>query len=122
MNRNINFFILYVLPVILFGSFILYLSSQSKEVITSLSVVKQYKHIDKGEHLIEYGLFSLLIYRLFNHTLFRNNSIYLTVIFVALFALIDETLQISIPTREFSFVDIGFDIIGSFINILRKSS
>ena len=121
MNKKIRFFIIYVLPVIIFGSLILYFSSQPKEVIKSILIINQkYEKVDGPEHLFLYGLFSLFVYRLFKHTQFKNKTYTLTIIFIVLFSLIDETLQFGTPTRDFSLIDIMWNIIGSFINFLRE--
>lgn len=70
---------------------------------------------DKVFHFIEYLPLGFLLSRAsskgWNLSLF--NTFVFPVILVALYAFSDEIHQLFVPGRDFSFVDISFDVIGA---------
>ncbi len=67
-------------------------------------------------HLIEYSILSFFVYLAFKHTnsLSDNKAIY-TIIFIVLFAVLDEIHQINTPGRFFSTHDILSDSFASIV-------
>lgn len=70
---------------------------------------------DKVFHFVEYLPFGFLVSRASSKSLAFSlfNTFIFPVILVALYAFSDEIHQLFVPGRDFSFVDISFDVIGA---------
>ena len=74
--------------------------------------------LDKLAHFVEYALFALLTWRSFSHLSSRlsaNMALLLSLLFLAVFALIDEYFQSFIPGRHADAADWATDILGAFL-------
>ncbi len=70
---------------------------------------------DKVAHFVEYGLFALLVFRSFSHfgpRLTGRRSLLFTVLFLSLFACLDEFYQRFIPGRNSELADLAVDFLG----------
>ena len=70
---------------------------------------------DKVAHFVEYGLFALLAYRSFSHfgpRMTGRRSLLFTVLFLSLFACLDEFYQRFIPGRQSELADLAVDLLG----------
>jgi VanZ family protein len=104
-------FLLYHLPVMLYGGVILAVSSiphlQTPEV--------RFLAFDKVAHFLEYALFALLAFRSVSHLGGRegnNRSFGISFVVIALFAVIDEYVQSLTPGRHPDYLDYVFDVLG----------
>ncbi len=127
--NNKKFFVLYVLPVILFCSFIIYLSSMQN--IPTLRGVVSTKPVEPGswtgddiEHLVLYGILAFLFYRAFVQSQYAKHAFLATVLFCVVFGFFDELHQSFVPTRTMSLRDILWNFIASltsrFSSVLIK--
>jgi len=74
--------------------------------------------LDKLAHFVEYALFALLTWRSFSNLSSRlsaNTALLLSLLFLAVFALIDEYFQSFIPGRHADAADWATDILGAFL-------
>ena len=98
-------------PVILYAAAIFSVSSLQGKYVPSL-----FPGSDKVFHILEYMPFGFLVARAFDKTR-RWGSLmtvfWITCLFVFLYGLSDEFHQIFVPGRDFSFVDLGADVIGA---------
>jgi len=113
MQRR-RIFLRYWLPVYLYAGFIFALSS----IPESLPGPEEtgIPFLDKGVHLIEYGIFGYLLARaLKNSTLnvIKTNFRIVAVLFATLYGFTDEFHQSFISDRSASLGDIVFDGIGA---------
>jgi len=72
--------------------------------------------LDKLAHFIEYAVFAFLAFRAFAHltpTIRVNSAYLLTILFVSLFALLDEYVQSFIPGRTMDGFDLAMDLLGA---------
>ena len=105
--------IIRVIPVILFGGIIFYLSSLSqpyaveppKEIINYLNYFL---------HIVEFAIFSFLAF----FGLYKRTHSLNIIIICFLYVFSDEIHQYFVPLRYFDFVDILLDIIGIIIGYL----
>lgn len=100
------------LPAILYAALIIVLSSIPDLGETQLEILTY----DKAIHFFEYAIFAILIFRSFTHMSDRVNdrhTVYLSVLFVVLFALLDEFYQSFIPGRQPDPMDLLFDVVGA---------
>jgi VanZ family protein len=100
------------LPAVVWAFCIFYVSSfptlKTSQVYWQEFVVK------KTAHMIEYAIFSLLIFRgFYTSGVPRTRCFFYTVLFCVCFALTDEFHQSFVPTREPRLRDVGFDTIGA---------
>lgn len=125
MNTT-KYALLYILPLLLYASFIIYLSSISniptiRGIITQEPVPKGLWTGDEIEHIIEYSILSLLFYRSLKPTKYYNQAVTATIIFAVIFGLFDEIHQHFVPLRTFSILDLLWDFIGGLtIRITSK--
>jgi len=120
-----NHFVLYWLPVILYGCIIFYLSS-----ISTLSVLPGIKEgtdtfADLGmvsefwprlSHFIEYAGFSLLIFRAAYNSKkewLRQNPFLWALVFASIFGMSDEFHQLFVPSRSCNIGDWLADTFGA---------
>jgi VanZ family protein len=109
--------LIYHLPAILYAVLIIYVSSIPNLRPPDISLFKY----DKLIHFLEYAVFAVLIYRSFRHLAPPNKFKYvpyLSLLFLAIFALFDEYFQARIPGRDSDVVDAFSDILGGFLIIL----
>ena len=109
-------------PVILFASLVFILSSMS-----SLPVkIEPFPNFDKVEHMCEYGLFAILLFRALNGTLSRADFIWiasLTVMITLAYGMSDEFHQSFVPHRDADVKDLvadGFGAIAAMTSIFIK--
>ena len=103
----------YWVPVIIYATFIFYLSS-----ITGQYTPKWFAHQDVILHIIEYAIFAFLVNRAFKEYYPRLSFMgrFLWVFFFSIiYAVSDEFHQIFVPNRFPSLYDITYDGIGIFI-------
>ena len=110
-------FILYHLPVILYGAVILAVSSipylQTPEV--------RFLAFDKVAHFMEYALFAYLAFRSAARLVSPKRIIrafLITFAILAIFAVIDEGLQSFTPGRHPDVLDYAFDVVGGTLVLL----
>lgn len=110
----------YLLPIILYASAILYTSSISdlptiRGVMTKEPVQPGAWTGDEIEHILVYAIFSFLVYRAVQQTKYNSNktAFITTFCFLALFGILDELHQSTVPLRTMSMVDFFYDLIGA---------
>lgn len=107
----------YHLPVLLYATCILYLSSMP----SMKSPFKFPEGIDKLAHLIEYAVFAWIVFRSF-HDLMGAYSTRLVVmigaIFILIFAALDELFQGTIPGRHQDPLDLAMDFVGGVVVLI----
>lgn len=106
MNKKIVILISYILLIIIFSLL------GSKEINTLFPIWKY----DKFFHFFEY-LFLGILTASAVRSLYPNNFVTITIIFVIFFPFIDETIQYFIPTRVYDIKDIVVDIIGAHVGV-----
>jgi len=126
INKRIeNHFILYWLPVILYGCLIFYLSSistlsalpgikEGTDTFADLGMVSEFW--PRLTHFIEYAGFSLLIFRAAYNSKkdwLRQNPFLWALVFASIFGISDEIHQFFIPARSCSIVDWIADTLGA---------
>lgn len=109
-----KFFLIYILPVIVWGgvifSFSAFPTTPTSEFYWKDFIVK------KTAHLVEYGIFSILLYRLFlNSKMPKLKAFTLAVALSFLYGMSDEYHQSFTPGRGPAIRDVGFDTIGAIL-------
>lgn len=110
-------FLKYHIPAILYAALILALSSIPDFGKSPIGILK----FDKVIHLIEYAVFAALIFRSFSNISSRVKSkyvLYFSLLFVALFAILDEMYQGLVPGRHSDIYDLLFDVLGATLVIV----
>lgn len=110
----------YHLPAVLYAALIIVLSSLPGLGLPSVKIIQ----LDKIIHFIEYAIFAVLIYRSFSHISDRIKGrlvIFLSMLFVALFAVFDEVYQSYVPGRQSDAFDLLFDFLGALLIIVYLS-
>lgn len=77
--------------------------------------------MDKIIHFLEYAIFAVLVYRSFSNISDRlsDRSVFLlSILFLSLFAALDETYQKFIPGRQPDLTDAISDISGSILILI----
>lgn len=115
MPRKFNyiFFVKYWLPVYGWALAIFFFSS-----LPAPSLPKSPYPVDKLFHLIEYGIFSFLLSRVFRNAGYRFSRrfiYFLSVLIAFLYGLSDEFHQYFVPGRDCSIWDALSDMIGAAI-------
>ena len=110
---KINYFIKYWLPIILYASFIYYLSSLPNplEQIVPEKALIYFDFQRFIYHIIEYGILSLLLFRALKIT--SKSPQTLTILITILYAITDEIHQYFVPGRISSSFDVLFDAFGA---------
>jgi len=106
-------FIKYHLPLVLYSALIIGLSS-----LPWLRTPK-IKHIsvDKIAHFIEYALLAATTFWSFSHIqkLTQRKALLWSLLFVVIFAMVDETFQKIVPNRDSSIYDFFADVSGAVL-------
>lgn len=114
MNKRISFFVIYILPIILWMSLIFKLSSGI--VPSASSVYWQDFVAKKSAHFLFFGFLAFLAYRaLMGLGISRKNAVFFAIIFATFYGATDEFHQSFTQGREARVRDIGFDALGSII-------
>ncbi len=107
-------FLLYHLPVILYGSLILTVSS-----IPNLRTPEiRFLAFDKVAHFVEYALFAFLAFRSLSNLPPRRNgwgAYIATLICMLMFSFLDELVQYYTPGRHWDIFDILTDILSGIM-------
>jgi VanZ family protein len=109
-------FLTYHLPAILYAGLVVGLSSIPYLKGPSLKFIA----FDKLAHFLEYSIFAFLTFRSFSHLTMRitsNRAFLLSILFLSVFALLDEFHQSFVPGRHADVADLGTDIAGAFLVI-----
>jgi len=109
-------FLLYLLPVLIYMSFIFYLSSQSR-VPVSIGFDTNGLIL----HIIEYFVLGFLVYRFLGNFCTKKSAyfiFFISLLISILYGISDEIHQSFVPNRVFSLIDLGADFLGSFIGII----
>lgn len=119
-GRPIAYLILGWLPPILWGGIIFYLSSRPASAFPSLWFPQQ----DKIAHIIEYGIFAILIFRAIFLPTYHwipisrlRRATIIILIATALYGASDEVHQIFVPTRTGSVTDWLADVTGACLAV-----
>ena len=113
-NRPGYKFIAYHLPVIIFAAAIISVSSIPYMQAPKFKLIA----IDKLGHFLEYSIFAFLTFRSFSNisAAIKGNLAYLlSLLFLGLFAILDEYYQSFIPGRFSDTADLIVDMCGSFL-------
>ena len=74
--------------------------------------------VRKAAHVTEYCILGVLVYRAFRLDVSRTVIVsVLTMLFVAVAAMMDEFHQSFVPSRGSSMIDVGWDCIGGLISL-----
>lgn len=127
MKNNILIsFLKYWLPVLIWASVIFLFSSHPTRKATE--IYWQDFILKKLAHVIEYAIFTILLYRaLINAGIRRRDGALAALVLAILYGMSDEFHQSFIPGREPTIRDVFFDSLGSslaiywLIRILPKS-
>ena len=116
VKTDSRFVIKYWLPPILWGLVIFSFSSlqvgKSSEIYWKDFVVK------KTAHLVEYAIFTILLYRaMVGSNVDKKKAIIISIIIAALYGLTDEFHQSFTPGREPRIRDVIIDTIGSAVGV-----
>ena len=118
MNRlvgKIYFFIKYFIPVFLVAGIIFYLSDKpglGSWMPNPIEII-----LRKGAHFTEYSLLTFFVWRLFyvGWRFILENSFWLTLFLVTMFAASDEFHQTFVVRRHGSVIDVIVDFLSAFI-------
>lgn len=107
----------YWLPVIAWAGVIFAFSA--REVPVTSEIYWQDFILKKTAHIIEYGIFALLLYRALRaHETERTRAVILSILFASIYGATDEFHQSFIPGREPRVRDVAFDTIGASLSML----
>ncbi len=98
------------LPVIIWASFIFYLSSIPQLELTNEPIGNFLTR--KAAHIVEFAVLGSLILRAL-----KRKNYYLAILLSVVYGIFDEIHQTFVPTREFHFSDIGFDAVGAIVGV-----
>ena len=111
-------------PVVGYAGVIFYLSAQSHPEDELPAFL--FKDVsDKVLHAVEYGILSLLCYRVFRWAAgpaVGRQAVVLAILTASLFGLTDEVHQLFVPFRESSWQDWVADTIGAVIGVMSWRS
>lgn len=110
-------FLRYHLPAILYGGLIIGLSS-IPDWGQKQSYILGY---DKILHFFEYGFFAVIIFRSFSNISQKFSLMKIvsfSLIFITIFACLDEYYQSHIPGRDSDIYDALFDFLGATLIVL----
>lgn len=108
-------------PPIVWAGLIYVLSAQ--EVLPGLSISVLDFLLKKVSHIVVYAVLYLLIYRGLQLTIHKRNQAtihWLPIVICILYATIDELHQSIVPGRYATLRDIGYDMLGASITLMRK--
>jgi len=112
-------FLYYWLPVFVYAGLIFYFSSFPEIPSIIIEIIPE----TLIWHMIEYAIFSILLFRAFinsKNTNFRKNAIYLAIAITIFYGITDEIHQYFVPERTISLFDVIGDSVGSFIILTKK--
>jgi VanZ family protein len=112
-------FLYYWLPVLVYAGLIFYFSSLPAIPPVIIKIIPE----TLIWHMIEYAIFSVLLFRALTNTnniILRNHATLIAIIISTLYGISDETHQLFVPGRIFSYYDMIADFIGSTF-ILTKN-
>ncbi len=121
-----RYILLYLLPLVLYSSFIFYTSSISdlptiRGIMTQEPVPKGAWTGDQIEHIAVYSVLAFLFYRAVMQTRYKNVGVIATIFFCVAFGLLDEVHQAFVPGRTFSLLDLFWNFIGSlFVRVVAS--
>lgn len=125
MNRQsmnkLNLYFRAYLPSILWAILIFVLSSQS--VLPSLKVSALDFFFKKSAHALVYGVLYILLHRAASQTLPKNRKTlhWMLPLTICLFyGISDELHQTFVPGRFATLRDLGYDMLGSSVALLKK--
>tara|TARA_A100001011_G_C13873487_1_gene659965 strand:+ start:41 stop:394 length:354 start_codon:yes stop_codon:yes gene_type:complete len=107
MNKRIVFLLFYIFLIIA-------LSLVDSKKVNSFFPIWKY---DKAFHFFEYLILGFLSASALR-SLYKNNFIVITIIFIIFFPFLDETIQYFIPSRVYDIKDIVVDIIGAHVGLI----
>ena len=113
----IKHFAKFHLPAVIYGVLIIIISSIHGLSLPPVKIIA----LDKIVHFFEYALFAVLIFRSFSNlspAIKDRIVIFLTMLFITIFAVFDEIYQNYIPGRHSDPFDFLFDIMGALFIIL----
>lgn len=116
----------YLLPLLLYSSFIFYTSSfpnlpTIRGVVTQEPVPEGAWTGDQIEHILVYSFLAFLFYRAIMQTKYHRVGVVAAILFCVVFGLIDEMHQAFVPGRTFSLLDILWNFIGSlFVRLIAS--
>jgi hypothetical protein len=104
------------LPPVVWAALIFFVSS--KPVATTTEIYWEDFIVKKTAHLIEYGIFAILLFRaLKNSGMDKKRAMFYSVILAFFYAATDEIHQAFIPGRQSRARDIIFDTIGAVAGV-----
>jgi len=113
----LNKFLKYWFPVV-FWSLIIFSFSSLTTPSTS-TIYWQDFIVKKTAHMIEYGIFALLLYRALRaYEMNKTKAVILSILFAGIYGLTDEFHQSFTPGRESRIRDVAFDTIGASLAML----
>lgn len=110
-------FLFYHFPAIVYAAAIIALSSIPNPRPLPIRVLLA----DKLAHLVEYGIFAFLIFRSFTNIGTRmpaRRALFLSALFICLFAAFDEYYQRFISGRHPDAYDLAADVLGALLVLL----
>jgi VanZ family protein len=110
-------FLTYHLPLIVYAAMVLTLSSIPNLTGPKLRLVA----FDKLAHFVEYAIFAFLAFRSFSRIspgIKTNFALLLSLLFLSLFALLDEIYQSFVPGRHMDPMDFLTDMFGAFLVLI----
>lgn len=112
--------ILAFLPAVIWAVFIYFLSSQ--QVLPSFTISTWDFVFKKSAHVFSYAVLYILLFRAFHKSSpLSGKQVWLMPLALTLaYAGFDELHQSLVPSRHGSVRDIGFDILGASLVIMRK--
>ena len=113
-SRGFRRFLWYHLPALLYAGAIIMVSSIPNLRTPEVRMVA----LDKLAHFLEYAIFAFLAFRSFAHlgrSISANTAYLLTILFVSVFAVLDEYFQGFIPGRHMDPLDLVMDLFGAVL-------
>lgn len=112
-NDPKRIFIRFWFPVIVYSGIIFWVSSWP-----SIDTPPLIPHLDKFLHVVEFGIFGLLLGRALRRSGFKWTSrkvLFIVLVCSFFYGLSDEYHQSFVPGRNSSFIDVLADTVGGFL-------
>lgn len=116
MKAKTRFYLLYIVPVILYCATIFYISSLT--IIPGPAGTPLIN--DKIKHAILYLGLSILTYRTINQTKYKKHAYLIAIIFATLYGISDEIHQHFVPGRIYSIGDMIANAVGSNLILIKR--
>ena len=116
-TRSCRHVLTYHVPMILYACIVIAVSSIPNLKTPSV----EFFAVDKLAHFIEYAIFGFLTFRSFSHLregIRVNLALLLSILFLSVFAMIDEYHQRFIPGRQADVADVATDLLGAVLVIV----